>query len=193
MRDQAKVRRATIDDVEPILDLRAAIAAEGVWLGAELPLDRDGDRAKHEASLAAMGEGDTALLLVAEIDDDLVGSLSLQAPFGLADLGMQVAVGHRGAGIGQALLEAGIEWARAAGHHKITLQHWPWNIRAHALYERMGFVEEGYLRRHYPRRDGSLWDAVMMGLVLDHDRPGHDIRATEPPDRVSMPVRGTTD
>jgi RimJ/RimL family protein N-acetyltransferase len=43
---------------------------------------------------------------------------------------------------------------------------WPHNDRAIALYEKLGFVEEGRLRRHYRRRNGELWDAVVMGLVL---------------------------
>jgi RimJ/RimL family protein N-acetyltransferase len=35
-----------------------------------------------------------------------------------------------------------------------------------------GFVEEGYLRRHYRRRNGQLCDAVMMALVLDETSSG---------------------
>jgi hypothetical protein len=33
-------------------------------------------------------------------------------------------------------------------------------------------VEEGRLRRHYRRRNGELWDAVVMGLVFDTTTPG---------------------
>jgi hypothetical protein len=36
-------------------------------------------------------------------------------------------------------------------------------------------VEEGRLRRHYPRRNGELWDAIVMGLVLDEERPGSSL------------------
>jgi RimJ/RimL family protein N-acetyltransferase len=38
---------------------------------------------------------------------------------------------------------------------------------ARALYEKYGFVQEGYLRRQYPRKNGEIWDAVVMGLLLD--------------------------
>jgi hypothetical protein len=58
---------------------------------------------------------------------------------------------------------------------------WPDNEPVHRLYERFGFVQEGYLRRHHPRRSGEIWDAVVMGLVLDRSvgrvrriRPGGD-------------------
>lgn len=75
-------------------------------------------------------------------------------------------------GVGRALLQAAIDWARDAGAHKLELQMWPHNDTARRLYEGMGFVQEGYLRRHYPRKNGELWDAVVMGLVLDEERPG---------------------
>lgn len=176
----ALIRRATHDDLEALLDLREAVAREGVWIGAEVPLDREGDRVRHRATIEAHG-GTTGLMLVAELDGDLVGSLSMHGRVGIVGLGMNVADGHRGQGIGAALLAEALEWARASGAHKVELEHWPWNHRARALYERFGFVEEGYRRRQYRRRDGSLWDSVVMGLVLDEDAPGHDGRATQPP------------
>ena len=97
-----------------------------------------------------------------------VGQLGLElARYGVADLGMRVAAGWRGRGVGTALLTEAVRRARAAGAHKIALQVWPDNAAAIALYERFGFQREGYLRRHYRRRSGELWDAVVMGLPLD--------------------------
>jgi RimJ/RimL family protein N-acetyltransferase len=49
---------------------------------------------------------------------------------------------------------------------------WPHNGAALRLYERTGFVVEGRLRRHWRRRNGELWDALLMGLVLDTSSPG---------------------
>ena len=67
---------------------------------------------------------------------------------------------------------AAITWARDVGAHKVALQMWPHNDRAHALYEKFGFVDEGRLVRHYRRRNGELWDAVIMGLALDEPGVG---------------------
>jgi RimJ/RimL family protein N-acetyltransferase len=80
---------------------------------------------------------------------------------------MLVAAGWRGRGVGSALLRAGIDWARRAGAHKVALQVWPHNQAAVALYEKFGFQREGRLRRHYRRRSGELWDAIVMGLPLE--------------------------
>jgi len=80
---------------------------------------------------------------------------------------MAILAAYRGQGIGTRLVEHGTEWARQAGAHKLALEVWPHNDRAIALYKKMGFLEEGRLRRHYRRRSGELWDAVVMGLLLE--------------------------
>lgn len=173
------VDRATLDDLDDLIALRVEVASEGIWIGAEVPLDEVGDRANFRRTIE---DGVGAVLLVARDEGGaLVGSLGMQNPIGIAHLGMNVAAAQRGRGVGTALLEAGIAWARAAGAHKVDLEHWPWNHGAHALYERFGFVEEGYRRRQYRRKDGSLWDSVVMGLVLDEDAAGHELRASSPP------------
>jgi RimJ/RimL family protein N-acetyltransferase len=85
---------------------------------------------------------------------------------------MQIAAEYRRHGVGRALLEEIIAWAQANNAHKVTLQVWPHNQQARDLYERVGFVDEGLLRRHYRRRNGELWDAIVMGLVIDDTSPG---------------------
>jgi RimJ/RimL family protein N-acetyltransferase len=70
------------------------------------------------------------------------------------------------------MLAAVIGWARHRGAHKVLLEVWPTNARAIGLYEKFGFVVEGRHPRHWRRNDGSLWDSLSMGLVLDTDAPG---------------------
>jgi ribosomal protein S18 acetylase RimI-like enzyme len=79
---------------------------------------------------------------------------------------MLIVEGWRGRGLGAALLDAAIEWASAAGAHKMALEVWPHNTAAIELYRRAGFEEEGRKRRHYRRRSGELWDACLMGRQL---------------------------
>lgn len=158
----------SVDDLDAVMDLRVAVAGEGRWIGAELPLDEEGDRARLRP-----GRPGTAGFVAIADDGALIANLGIElAPYGVAHLGMCVADGWRGRGVGRALLQAAIDWAQDAGAHKVELQMWPHNDTARRLYEGMGFVQEGYLRRHYPRKNGELWDAVVMGLVLDEERPG---------------------
>ena len=44
---------------------------------------------------------------------------------------------------------------------------WPHNDAALGLYLSRGFVVEGRLRAHYRRANGQVWDAIVMGLILD--------------------------
>jgi RimJ/RimL family protein N-acetyltransferase len=164
------VRPLTEAEVPAVVELLAAVATEGRWLGTEAPVDRDGRAEQLHADLAATAG---VARLVATIDDEIVGHLGLDlATTGVTNLGMFVAARWRGRGVGTALVAAAIEEARRWGSHKVALQLWPHNQAARALYLKLGFVEEGRLRRHYRRRDGALWDALVMGLVLDEDSPG---------------------
>jgi len=163
------VRPAREEDLDSLIDLVAAVAAEGRWIGTEAPVDRE----RRRRMLADALGRERTLLLLAEAGGRVVAELSMDlAGYGVADLGMLVADGWRGHGVGSELLRAGLDWAGQAGAHKVTLQVWPHNQAAVALYEKFGFQREGVLRRHYRRRNGELWDAVVMGLLLDTDRAG---------------------
>jgi RimJ/RimL family protein N-acetyltransferase len=159
-----KIREATLADVDALVAILVDVAGEGRWIGTEAPVDVEGRRERMVREV----EGDDTIVLVAEAGGEPVGQLGLHlARYGVADLGMVVAPNWRGRGVGTALMAEAVERARAAGAHKIALQVWPHNAAAIALYERFGFQREGYLTRHYRRRSGELWDAVIMGLRLD--------------------------
>lgn len=162
------MRPSRQDDFDSWFALYEEVAAEGLWIGAEIPVDRMSRRASFERYIE---EGHAAMFL-AELDGELVGDISARLEGGVADLGMMVRDGHRGAGIGSTLMDTCIEWCRAHGAHKVALSVWPHNARARALYRKYGFVDEGRLLRHHRRRTGELWDAVVMGLVLDTESPG---------------------
>jgi RimJ/RimL family protein N-acetyltransferase len=162
------IRQATAADFDDWVDLYIAVAAEGKWIGGEPPVDRERRREVFER----FQEPGAAVVLIAEIDGRVRGNLGLELSHGIAELGMVVEEGWRGRGIGTRLMAAGIAWARENGAHKVTLTVWPHNRSAIALYRKFGFVEEGLFQRHYRRRNGELWDAIAMGLVLDRESPG---------------------
>jgi RimJ/RimL family protein N-acetyltransferase len=107
---------------------------------------------------------------VAEDEGRIVGRLSLSrdqhpASAHVADLGLMVAVSHRRRGIGRALLETAVMWAREAEITKLELHVFPWNEPAIALYEGFGFEREGYRKKHY-RRGREQADAILMAYTL---------------------------
>ncbi|HEX3621586.1 MAG TPA: GNAT family N-acetyltransferase [Acidimicrobiales bacterium] len=175
--DGFRVRPAAAADVDQLVRLFVAVVDEGRWLGTEPPVDT---AAQHDRFLHQIEEPvDSASMVAASLDGDrVIGHAGVHLePFKVAGLGMMVDAGWRGRGVGGALVEAAIAAARDLGAHKLALQAWPHNDVAIRLYRRHGFVDEGLLRRHYRRRNGELWDAVIMGLVLDEASPGSSLPA----------------
>jgi RimJ/RimL family protein N-acetyltransferase len=145
------------------------VAAEGRWIGGEQAPPDKRMRERFRRSV----EDDSQLMLVADADGaGVVGGLFCEMRGGVGTIGMQLLPDWRGKGLGEELMKHAISWAGEQGAHKVALELWPHNQRALALYRRCGFEVEGRLRRHYRRRNGQLWDALVMGLVLDHSSAG---------------------
>jgi len=162
-----EIRRATPGDAAGLVELAREVAAEPEgWL---LAGEEWRTPAAERRYLRAVRRSQHAAVFVAETADGLVGRLSVArdphpASHHVADLGLMVAASHRRLGIGRALLDRTVEWARANGIVKLELHVFPHNEPAIALYESFGFVQEGYRRRHYRRR-GEYVDAVLMAFA----------------------------
>jgi RimJ/RimL family protein N-acetyltransferase len=162
------VREASAADFEEWFRLYDTVAAEGKWIGGEAP----SDRATRQRAFDGHVNDPDAVSFLAEADGRLVGNLGVEVRRAIADLGMMVDAEWRGRGVGSALMEACLRWASEHGAHKLVLEVWPHNTAALGLYRKYGFEQEGFFKRHYRRRNGELWDAVRMGLVLDQVSPG---------------------
>ena len=104
---------------------------------------------------------------VAESDGrSSVSCTSGRSHHGFGEIGMMVAKDWRGKGVGTALMETAIAWSREQGLHKLSLDVFPHNEAAIALYKKLGFVEEGRRVKQYRRKSGELWDGIEMGLLL---------------------------
>jgi [ribosomal protein S18]-alanine N-acetyltransferase len=161
------VRTATPADLDPCLSLFAAVAEERRWIATEPPLDRREVRARWQ-DLLATGEG---TLLLAEDGAERVG-LAVMVGRDAPELGMLVAPDRRGRGIGSALLEQCLAWARATGASCVVLHVFPHNLAARALYRKHGFAEMGVEAGAYPRASGETWDAIRMEKPLQTAVPG---------------------
>jgi RimJ/RimL family protein N-acetyltransferase len=162
-----EIREAVPADAAGLVALARAVGAEpeGWLLSAE---EWRGVAAERRYLRAARRSPNAAVFVAESPGAGLVGRLSVArdphpASFHVADLGLMVAADHRRQGIGRALLERAVKWARANGVAKLELHVFPHNRPAIALYERFGFVREGYRRRHY-RRAGQYVDAILMAF-----------------------------
>ena len=162
------IRPAHPRDAADLVALAEEVAAEpGGWLISDGGWRTVLDERRY---LRALRRYRDAAVFVAEAEDGLVGRLSLgrdphPASRHVADLGLMVAASHRRRGIGRALLDRAIEWAREVGVRKLELHVFPHNEAALALYESVGFEREGYRRAHYRRGSGFV-DAILMAYEV---------------------------
>ena len=167
-----RVRPADPYDADQLARLADAVSSEpegwlisiaGEWRNA----------ADERRYLKALRRYAHAAVFVAERDDGIiVGRLSVgrdphPASAHVADVGLMVAIRARRKGVGKALLEAAVGWARSAGVRKLELHVFPWNEAAIALYESVGFEREGYRKAHYRRGDGEYVDAILMAYAVE--------------------------
>jgi RimJ/RimL family protein N-acetyltransferase len=153
------VRPASQADATAMAELFAAVAEERNGIASEPPVDVAERAARFAASSASS--------IVAAVGDEIVGMIHTEVSRpGFGELGMLVDRDWRGRGVGSALLQATIDWARGHGLHKLSLEVFAHNTAAIALYRKCGFVEEGHRVKHYRRASGELWDSIVMGLPL---------------------------
>ncbi len=111
-------------------------------------------------------------VLVAEIDDDLVGFASL-SPFreraayrSTVENSVYVAADHRGRGVADRLLENLLEVARTSGFHSVIARIGGNNEASTALHTKHGFREVG-VERQVGRKFGRWQDVTVMQVVFD--------------------------
>jgi RimJ/RimL family protein N-acetyltransferase len=162
------IRRATPGDAAALVALGRAVSSEPEgWLIT----DHDWRNVSEERRyLRATRRSPHAAVFVAENANGIVGRLSVArdshpASPHVADLGLMVEAGQRRRGIGKALLEQAVDWARDVGIEKLELHVFPHNEPAIRLYEQFGFDREGLRRAHY-RRGHELVDAVLMAYRI---------------------------
>lgn len=160
------VRPAAPADADALAALGRAVAAEG-----ERWLTYDRSPSDERRNVKSVRRDPNAAVFVAETPSGVVGRISILRdgnPYSnhVAELGLMVAASERRRGIGTALIEEALNWARAAGVTKVELHVFPHNEPAIALYRKLGFREEGQRQHHY-RIDGRYVDAILMARNLD--------------------------
>lgn len=115
---------------------------------------------------------ETDLMVSAFIGEELVGNA------GITSAGIYQKIGHRaifgvsvkkkywGKGIGWALLQAILKEAGKMGYDQIELNVFSDNKSARALYKKAGFEEWGCIKNAFRLKNGSRYDAIIMGKIL---------------------------
>jgi putative acetyltransferase len=160
------VRPATPWDATSFHRMLASVMAEGRFLRSERPPQPSRGYRKSFRKSWTADQAD----IVAVAGSRVIGHLNVAreehpATRHVASLGMAVESAWRGQGVGTALLEQAIAWARQVGVEKLALTVYPDNAPARGLYDKFGFVEEGRMTGHSKKTVGYR-DEIVMGLWL---------------------------
>lgn len=154
------------DYAESLLQAVDAVKDEGEFLFATLRFKIEETRRFMQASR----EADNPALLTLDENDKVIGWCdispgNIEETRHVGTLGMGVVAACRGQGIGEELLAQAINKSRQKGLEKIELQVFASNEAARSLYRKVGFSEEGVLRRKRKFR-GHYDDLVCMAMFL---------------------------
>ncbi len=141
------IRPATATDVPSIV---AMLVDDEIGAGREKP----DDLTPYRAAFEAIDADPNNLLVVAEHNGEVVGTLQLTIIPGLSRIGstrglvegVRVAASARGTGLGTKLMEWSIEESRARGCVIVQLTSDKARLDAHRFYDRLGFTNshEGF-------------------------------------------------
>ena len=165
MSDWLLVRPAVPADAEALVSLGRAVASE-----EELWLTYDRSRSDERRNLRGIRRDPNVAIFVAETPAGVAGRLSIardRHPYSphVAEVGLMVAADQRRQGIGSALMDEALKWARSAGITKVELEVFPHNAPAISLYRKLGFEEEGRRRNRY-LIGGHHVDTILMSIQL---------------------------
>jgi ribosomal-protein-alanine N-acetyltransferase len=151
-----KIRRATRDDFQSILDIEQLCPTAAHW--------KESDYAQALENVAAR-----RVLLVADHENQVLGFVVARLVDHEWELeNIAVNPGSQRKGIGQALLRVLTDVARHSGAQAIFLEVRESNSSARTLYERCGFQQSGVRNGYYSSPDES---AILYKFLCTSELP----------------------
>ncbi|MFJ8088925.1 GNAT family N-acetyltransferase [Lysinibacillus sp. NPDC095746] len=171
MTENIKIRVASQEDAEALLEIQKEVLAEETYLITTIDeFQRTVDEQREWIQAKITNERET--IFIAQYQGKIVGWLVFQSPqrkrlAHTGTFGMMVLNKYRGLGIGKRLIEKLLEWAEHTPYiEKISLGVFSTNERAIALYKKMGFVEEGRKINEIKLQDNEYIDDILMYKIV---------------------------
>ncbi|MFS0553981.1 N-acetyltransferase family protein [Brevibacillus sp. 179-C9.3 HS] len=159
---RATIRTVHIEDAAAILTLQRDVFGEGDYF---IAVSEEYNKTIEQQLewIQCVIDNDRETMFVAEIDGELVGMIVFSSQARKRSITMMLHKEHRNKGIGKALLKELLAWAKQHPLiEKVSLGVFSTNLRAIALYNSMGFVEEGRKVKEFKLADNEYADDVLM-------------------------------
>ncbi len=158
-------------DGAEILSVMTPVIAESKYLLTEIE-EFTYTSEQQEEMIKSFGEHPNKILITPKINNKIVGMLDFVGGARRkiqhqGEFGMSVATSVQGKGIGQLMLQALIDWAKANPRIEcLRLSVCSKNLPAYSMYKKFEFVEEGRQLKRFKFKDGSYDDLIQMALKI---------------------------
>ncbi|MEZ4920443.1 MAG: N-acetyltransferase [Saprospiraceae bacterium] len=164
------IREARVSDAAAIIELVHTYIADSDYI-PQTQGEFQPSLAQETEWIQSFQTKDNSLLLVAECDGKLIGNIDLTGHTRImmqhtAVIGMGMLLKWRNCGLGTALMQAAIEWARQQPVLEVLwLQVYAENELGISLYRKMGFAEHGIIPNYF-KREGKYFGNLTMSLSV---------------------------
>jgi RimJ/RimL family protein N-acetyltransferase len=168
--EKINIRKACVEDAVNLNEFLKTIILETDHFGYEADEFTITDE-QQAHTISMFYQADNAILLVATLNEKIVGNLSFRAGSSkkfrhAGEFGVQVLRDYWNLGIGKELIKYLINWGKEnKSIYKISLRVRADNQNAIHVYKKLGFKEEGILRGEM-MCNGELYDLIYMGLMV---------------------------
>lgn len=168
---RVEIREARPEDAEKLIAFIQRASQEpniGILTG---PGEFNISVEEEQQFLLDHAERDNSIFLLAVVEGEIVGALSCtggkrRATRHNTTLGITVDKDWRDLGVGSALMQRALDWAKGTGVvTRVELEVFVNNPRAIHVYEKCGFQIEGR-RRNAFYRNGEYIDGLIMAVLL---------------------------
>lgn len=184
---EATLRMVRLADAADMLEISREVVKADVGVVrsmSDLPATVEEERASLEEWITGAKSGEGGCMLVAEVGGRVVGEGTIRRwprrrVEHIGHIGISVHPDWQELGLGRAIMNGLIEWARARRDKhgrpavtRIDLFVFADNPRAIALYKSLGFAHEGTRRNYIRREDGRYVDDLVMGMLMTESDEG---------------------
>jgi RimJ/RimL family protein N-acetyltransferase len=168
MINRINIRTGKLEDAESLLEISNSIISEGKYFITVVEELEKKSLKQEEQQIQALLENDNETLIVAEVDEMVVGSIvfrshKLKRLSHTGSISMSINRHFRGMRVGTLLLTAILEWAtKHPNIEKVSLGVFSTNLRAISLYKKMGFIEEGRKVKEFKIDENEYVDDLLM-------------------------------
>ena len=165
------IRKVKKSDAEALIEYLNVIGGESDFLTFGTG-EFDVSVEEEENFIESILQSENALFIIAEVNEKIVGCLNFsggprQRIAHVGEFGVSVLQEYWGNGIGKELIKYLISWSKSSGIiRKINLRTRADNIRGISLYKKLGFLEEGIIKRDF-LINNEFYDSLMMGMLID--------------------------